>query len=436
MSANSDLHARRNAALTKGMSTMLPVYIEKGQNAELWDADGRRYVDFAGGIAVLNTGHLHPHVKAAVMKQLDAGFTHTCVMITPYRVAVELAEKLNALAPGPTPKKTMLVTTGAEAVENAVKIARAHTGRSAVIAFGGGFHGRTYMAMALTGKVSPYKVGFGPFPGDVYHVPFPVTYHGVTSEDSLAALDQLFKYDVEPSRVAAIIIEPVLGEGGFYAAPVEFMKALRALCDKHGIVLIVDEIQTGFARTGKMFAIEHYGIEPDLMTMAKSLAGGFPLAAVVGKQQIMDAPITGGLGGTYAGSAVSCAAALAVIELMEKEKLPARANQVGDLLMQRLRKFQHEFSCVGEVRALGAMVAMELVRNRDANAPDADLTKALVQRAAANGLVLLSCGLYANVIRLLVPLTASDAIVNEGLDIIEKSLREVLAATAPVAATG
>jgi 4-aminobutyrate aminotransferase/(S)-3-amino-2-methylpropionate transaminase len=436
MSANSDLHNRRNAALTKGMSTMLPIYIEKGQNAELWDADGRRYVDFAGGIAVVNTGHLHPQVKAAVQQQLDAGFTHTCVMITPYRVAVELAEKLNALAPGPTPKKTMLVTTGAEAVENAVKIARAHTGRSAVIAFGGSFHGRTYMAMALTGKVSPYKVGFGPFPGDVYHVPFPVTYHGVTSEDSLAALDQLFKYDVEPSRVAAIIIEPVLGEGGFYAAPVEFLKALRALCDKHGIVLIVDEIQTGFARTGKMFAIEHYGIEPDLMTMAKSLAGGFPLAAVVGKQQIMDAPITGGLGGTYAGSAVSCAAALAVIDVMEKEKLPARANQVGDILMQRLRKFQGEFTCVGEVRGLGAMVAMELVRNRDPHAPEADLAKALVQRAAANGLVLLSCGLYGNVIRLLVPLTASDAIINEGLDIIEKSLREVLAATAPVAATG
>jgi len=436
MSANTDLHNRRNAALTKGMSTMLPVYIEKGQNAEVWDADGRRYIDFAGGIAVLNTGHLHPQVKAAVQQQLDTGFTHTCVMITPYRVAVELAEKLNALAPGPTPKKTMFVTTGAEAVENAVKIARAHTGRSAVIAFGGGFHGRTYMAMALTGKVSPYKVGFGPFPGDVYHVPFPVTYHGVTSEDSLAALDQLFKYDVEPSRVAAIIIEPVLGEGGFYAAPVEFMKALRALCDKHGIVLIVDEIQTGFARTGKMFAIEHYGIEPDLMTMAKSLAGGFPLAAVVGKQQIMDAPIVGGLGGTYAASAVSCAAALAVLDVMEKERLPARANQVGDILMQRLRKLQGEFNCVGEVRGLGAMVAMELVRNRDAHAPDPDLTKALVQRAAANGLVLLSCGLYANVIRLLMPLTASDAIINEGLDIIEKSLREVLAATTPVAATG
>jgi 4-aminobutyrate aminotransferase / (S)-3-amino-2-methylpropionate transaminase / 5-aminovalerate transaminase len=436
MSNNQDLHNRRNAALSKGMSTMLPVYVERGQNAELWDADGRRYIDFAGGIAVLNSGHMHPHVKAAVIKQLDAGFTHTCLMITPYRVAVELAEKLNALAPGPTPKKTMLVTTGAEAVENAIKIARAYTGRAGVIAFGGGFHGRTYMAMALTGKVSPYKVGFGPFPGDVYHAPFPVTYHGVTTEHSLEALEHIFKYDIEPNRVAAIIIEPVLGEGGFYAAPPEFMKALRALCDKHGIVFIADEIQTGFARTGRMFAMEHYGIEPDLMTMAKSLAGGFPLAAVVGKAQMMDAPLTGGLGGTYAGSPVSCAAALAVLEVMEKEKLPARAVQVGDFITQRLRKLQSQLTCVGEVRGLGAMVAMELVRNRDPHAPDADLTKALVQRAAVNGLVLLSCGLYGNVIRILVPLTASDALISEGLDIIEKSLREVLPAATPIAANG
>lgn len=436
MSNNQDLHNRRNAALSKGMSTMLPVYVERGQNAELWDADGRRYIDFAGGIAVLNSGHMHPHVKAAVIKQLDAGFTHTCLMITPYRVAVELAEKLNALVPGATPKKTMLVTTGAEAVENAIKIARAYTGRSGVIAFGGGFHGRTYMAMALTGKVSPYKVGFGPFPGDVYHAPFPVTYHGVTTEHSLEALEHIFKCDIEPNRVAAIIVEPVLGEGGFYAAPPEFMKALRALCDKHGIVFVADEIQTGFARTGRMFAMEHYGVEPDLTTMAKSLAGGFPLAAVVGKAQIMDAPLTGGLGGTYAGSPVSCAAALAVLEVMEQEKLPARAVHVGDLITQRLRKLQSQLTCVGEVRGLGAMVAMELVRNRDPHAPDADLTKALVQRAAANGLVLLSCGLYSNVIRILVPLTAPDALINEGLDVVEKSLREVLPAAAPLAANG
>jgi 4-aminobutyrate aminotransferase / (S)-3-amino-2-methylpropionate transaminase / 5-aminovalerate transaminase len=433
MSKNSELHERRTAAISRGMSTMLPVYIERAQNAELWDADGRRYIDFAGGIAVVNSGHVHPHVKAALIRQIEA-FTHTCLMITPYRVAVELAEKLNALAPGPTPKKTMFVSTGAEAVENAVKIARAHTGRPAVIAFGGGFHGRTYMAMALTGKVAPYKLGFGPFPGDVFHAPFPMTYHGVTSADSLEALDQLFKCDVEPTRVAAIIIEPVLGEGGFYAAPPEFIKALRTLCDKHGIVFIADEIQTGFARTGRMFAIEHYGVEPDLMTMAKSLANGLPLAAIVGKAQIMDAPAPGGLGGTYAGSPVACAAALAVLEVMEKEDLPARANQVGELVTRRLRTLQSKLTCIGDVRGLGAMVAMELVRNRDAHAPDADLAKALVQRSAANGLILLSCGVYANVIRFLMPLTAPDAIVNEGLDILERSLHEVLTAAAPAAA--
>jgi 4-aminobutyrate aminotransferase / (S)-3-amino-2-methylpropionate transaminase / 5-aminovalerate transaminase len=435
MSKNSDLHERRIAAISRGMSTMLPVYIERAQNAELWDADGKRYVDFAGGIAVVNSGHVHPQVKAAVVKQLEA-FTHTCLMITPYRVAVELAEKLNALAPGPTPKKTMFVSTGAEAVENAIKIARAHTGRPGVIAFGGGFHGRTYMAMALTGKVAPYKVGFGPFPGDVYHAPFPMTYHGVTTAESLEALDQLFKCDVEPSRVAAIIVEPVLGEGGFYIAPPEFIKALRTLCDKQGIVFIADEIQTGFARTGRMFAMEHYGVEPDLMTMAKSLANGLPLAAIVGKAQIMDAPGPGGLGGTYAGSPIACAAALAVIDVMEKEKLPERANHVGELVQRRLRGLQPKLACVGDVRGLGGMVAMELVRNRDANAPDADLAKALVQRSAANGLILLSCGVYGNVIRFLMPLTASDAIVSEGLDLLEKSLHEVLAAAAPAAAAG
>ena len=424
MSNNSDLHERRIAAISRGMSTMLPLYVEKGLNAELWDADGRRYVDFAGGIAVVNTGHLHPHVKAAVLRQLDA-FTHTCVMITPYRVAVELAEKLNALVPGPTPKKTMFLTTGAEAIENAVKIARAHTGRPAIIAFGGGFHGRTYMAMSLTGKVAPYKVGFGPFPGDVYHAPFPIEYHGVSTEDSLAAIEQIFKYDVEPSRVAAIVVEPVLGEGGFYAAPPKFVKALRALCDQHGIVFIADEIQTGFARTGRMFAMEHYGVEADLTTMAKSLGGGFPLAAVVGKAHIMDAPIPGGLGGTFAASPVSCAAALAVLEVMEQENLPARADHIGGLITRRLQDLQQRNTSVGEVRGLGAMVAMELVKNRDPHSPDADLTKALVQRAGKNGLVLLSCGIYGNVIRFLVPLTASDAIVNEGMDIMERSLEEV-----------
>jgi 4-aminobutyrate aminotransferase / (S)-3-amino-2-methylpropionate transaminase / 5-aminovalerate transaminase len=423
---NEQWHVRRQAAISSGMSTMLPVYIERADNAELWDVEGRRFIDFAGGIAVVNTGHLHPRVKAAVTKQLEA-FTHTCVMITPYGVAVELAEKLNALVPGTAPKKTMLVTTGAEAVENAIKIARAHTRRSAVIAFGGGFHGRTYMAMALTGKVTPYKVGFGPFPGDVYHAPFPMEFHGVSTQASLEALEHLFKYDVEPERVAAIIVEPVLGEGGFYIAPPEFLQALRALCDEHGIVFIADEIQTGFARTGRLFAMEHYGVEPDLTTMAKSLAGGFPLAAVVGKANIMDAPGPGGLGGTFAASPVSCAAALAVIDVMEAERLPQRAEEVGARLIARLREMQQRYTCIGEVRGLGAMVAMELVKDRTHDA-DVNLTKALVQRAALNGLVLLSCGVYGNVIRFLVPLTASDDLIEEGMAILERSLQELLAA--------
>jgi 4-aminobutyrate aminotransferase/(S)-3-amino-2-methylpropionate transaminase len=347
-------------------------------------------------------------------------------MITPYRVAVELAEKLNALVPGSGPNKTMFVTTGAEAIENAVKIARAHTKRSAVIAFGGGFHGRTFMAMALTGKVAPYKVGFGPFPGDVFHAPFPMEYHGITTEMSLAAIDQLFKYEVEPSRVAAIIVEPVLGEGGFYPAPMAFLQGLRRLCDQHGIVFIADEIQSGFARTGRMFAMEHHGVTADLTTLAKSLAGGFPLAAIVGKAEMMDAPVTGGLGGTYAGSPIGCAAGLAVLEVIERENLCKRAQLIGERLQTRLASLRQGFTCIGDVRGPGAMIAMELVKNRDPHAPDADLTKALVQRSAKNGLVLLSCGVYSNVIRFLMPLTASDAIIDEGMDILERSLRELV----------
>ena len=341
-----------------------------------------------------------------------------------------LASMLNRLAPGPTPKKAIFVTTGAEAVENTIKIARAHTGRSGVIAFGGGFHGRTFMAMALTGKVAPYKAGFGPFPAEVYHAPFPIAYHGVSVQDSLDALEHIFKYDVEPARVAAIIVEPVMGEGGFYIAPPEFLQALRKLCDQHGIVLVIDEIQTGFARTGKMFAIEHAGVEPDLMTMAKSLAGGFPLAAVVGKANIMDAPGPGGLGGTYAGSPIACAAALAVLEVIAEEQLCERSVQIGRLLVDSLRGAAKTLPAIGEVRGLGAMVAIELVKNGDAHQPDADLAKALVKRAAEKGLVLLSCGLYGNVIRFLVPLTASDEIIREGLGITIDSLRELTTAPA------
>jgi 4-aminobutyrate aminotransferase/(S)-3-amino-2-methylpropionate transaminase len=434
MSKNLELQARRDAAFARGLGNQLPVYVERARNAEIWDVEGRRYIDFASGIAVLNTGHLHPKVQAAVARQLDA-FSHTCLMITPYAVAVELAEKLNKLAPGPTPKKSIFVTTGAEAVENTIKIARAHTGRSGVIAFGGGFHGRTFMAMALTGKVAPYKAGFGPFPGEIYHVPFPIAYHGVSVQESLDALEHLFKYDIEPARVAAIIVEPVMGEGGFYIAPPEFLQALRKLCDTHGIVLVVDEIQTGFARTGRMFAVEYAGIEPDLMTMAKSLAGGFPLAAVVGKANIMDAPGPGGLGGTYAGSPIACAAALAVLDVIEEEHLCQRAVAMGEHMVGTLRAAQKSLPAIGEVRNLGAMVAIELVKNGDPHQPDPDLAKALVKAAAAKGVVLLSCGLYGNVIRFLAPLTASDEIVREGLSLVIEALRELTGTVERRAAT-
>jgi 4-aminobutyrate aminotransferase/(S)-3-amino-2-methylpropionate transaminase len=426
MSSNSELFKRRQHAIPAGLGTMHPIFCERARNAELWDVEGRRFIDFASGIAVLNTGHLHPKVKTAVVAELER-MSHVCFQVTPYERYVQVAERLNALAPGSTTKKTLLLSTGAEAVENAVKIARAHTGRSAVIAFSGGFHGRTLFALALTGKVVPYKAGFGPLAPEVFHVPYPIDYHGVSTGDALAALERLFASDVDPARVAAIIIEPVLGEGGFYAAPPEFLQALRRICDEHRIVLIVDEIQTGFARTGRMFAVEYAEIEPDLMTLAKSLAGGFPLSAVTGKAEIMDAPKPGGLGGTYAGSPVSCAAALAAIAVIEEEKLAERALRLGDLIDKRVRALSQEAAgaCIGDVRHLGAMAAMELVTDRKTRAPDADLTKALVQKAASKGLVLLSCGVRGNVIRFLPPLTASDELVDEGLDRLREALLEL-----------
>ncbi|CAO3410461.1 4-aminobutyrate--2-oxoglutarate transaminase [Azospirillum largimobile] len=429
MSTNQSFVARREAAVSRGISAGMPFYIDRAENAEMWDIEGKRFIDFAGGIAVLNTGHRHPKVMEAVKGQLDR-FTHTCAMVTPYDSFVELAEKLNALVPGPTPKKTAFFTTGAEAVENAVKIARASTGRPGVVAFSGGFHGRTLLTMGLTGKVVPYKVGFGPFPAEIFHVPFPNAYRGISEAESLKALDTLFKADVDASRVAAIIIEPVQGEGGFNIASPSFLQAIRAVCDKHGIVMIVDEIQTGFARTGKMFAVEHAGVEPDLVTMAKSLAGGFPLSAVTGKAALMDAPIPGGLGGTYAGSPLATTAALAVINVIEEEKLVERAEKLGERIAGRFRAMaqRNSLSVIGDVRNLGAMVAMELVTDRETKEPAADLTKALVAKAAEKGLILLSCGTYANVIRVLVPLTASDALVDEGLDIIERSLEELVSA--------
>ena len=432
MSKNADLHKRRIAAVPRGVGNSLAVYAERAQNAELWDVEGRRYVDFASGIAVLNTGHLHPHVKAAMAAQLEK-FTHGCFQVTPYESYVELAEALNKLAPGPTPKKTIFLSTGAEAVENAIKIARYATKRSGVIAFTGGFHGRTIACSTLTGKVLPYKAGFGPMLPEVFHVPFPMAYHGVTAEDSFAAIENLFKANVDPARIAAIIIEPVQGEGGFYIAPPEFLRGLRTLCDKHGMLLIADEIQTGFARTGKTFAIEHAGVEPDLMTVAKSIAGGVPLSAVIGKAEIMDAPVVGGLGGTFAGSPLACAAGLAVLEVLEKEKLNQRAEQLGAKLAASLKNLQARFNCIGEVRALGMMVAIELVKNRKADAPDAELTKAVVQAAGRRGLILLSCGLYSNVIRILAPLTIPEAQLEEGLELLEQSLAEAVQGSATTA---
>ena len=423
---NKTLNERRIAATPRGVGVATPVFADRAENAELWDVEGNRYVDFAGGIAVLNTGHRNPRVMAAVEKQLQR-FTHTAYQVVPYEPYVELAEKLNELAPGRTPKKTMFVTTGAEAVENAVKIARARTGRSAVVAFSGGFHGRTNMTMGLTGKVDPYKRGFGPFPGEIFHLPFPMPMHGVTTEDSIAALKRLFKADLEPERVAAIIIEPVQGEGGFYIAPNDLIRALREVCDEHGICLIADEVQTGFGRTGRLFASEHWDVEPDLITVAKSLAGGFPLSGVVGKAEIMDAPLPGGLGGTYGGNPVSCAAALGVLEAMREEDLLVRSETIGKRLIERIERIRQrgDVHPIGDVRGLGAMVAFELVTQPGGNEPDAEATKALCARALENGLVLLSCGVFANTIRILVPLTASDAIVDEGMDILERSLAEI-----------
>jgi 4-aminobutyrate aminotransferase/(S)-3-amino-2-methylpropionate transaminase len=434
MATNDELHRRRANAVPRGVSNLLGVYADHAQNAELWDVEGRRYIDFASGIAVLNTGHVHPRMKAALAQQIEK-LTHACFQVTPYEGYIALAERLNALAPGATPKKTIFLSTGAEAVENAVKIARFHTRRSAVIAFSGGFHGRTLLCIGLTGKVQPYKAGFGPMPPEVFHVPFPIPYHGITADDSFAAFDDLFKADVDPARVAAIIIEPVLGEGGFYIAPPSFLQRLRQFCDQHGIVLIADEIQTGFARTGRMFAIEHSGVEPDLMTIAKSVAGGVPISAVIGKAAIMDAPPPGGLGGTFAGSPLGCAAGLATLDVIRDENLVERARAIGERMVTRLKAMQARLPCIGDVRGLGAMVAIELVKNRDANAPDAELTKALTQAAGRKGLVLLSCGVRANVIRFLAPLTIPEALLDEGLQIVEDCLQELTAGQRnPVAA--
>lgn len=413
----ADLNRRKQASTPRGISVAADFFAAKAENSELWDTDGNRYIDFASGIAVLNTGHRHPKIIDAVKKQLDA-YTHTAYYVVPYAPYVELAEQINAATPGDYDKKTVFLTTGAEAVENAIKIARVATGRAGVISFSGAFHGRTLMGMALTGKVVPYKEGFGPFPDSIYHVPFPNQSAGVTTEQSLAALKQLFAVTVSPKSVAAIIFEPIQGEGGFNVAPVEFVQSLKKICDEHGILLIADEIQTGFARTGKMFAIEHYGIEPDMITMAKSLAGGFPLSAVCGRAEIMDAPNVGSLGGTYAGHPLALVAAQAVFEIIEEEKLCERAVDLGKTLTNHLQKLQNQTTGISNIRGLGSMVAVEFTKPD--GGPDTQRVVDIITNARKKGLILLSCGAYGNAIRFLFPLTISNQILNEGLEILTK----------------
>ncbi|PPD52628.1 MAG: 4-aminobutyrate--2-oxoglutarate transaminase [Methylotenera sp.] len=421
--SNQDLHQRRLAATPRGIGVMANFFIERALNSEVWDVEGRRYIDFAGGIAVLNTGHRHPKMVAAVEAQLQQ-FTHTCYQVLPYENYVTLAERINQLTPGSHAKKTCFFSSGAEAVENAIKIARAATNRSGVIAFSGAFHGRTMMGCALTGKVVPYKVGFGPFPAEIYHVPFPTDLHGVSVEDALHAIQTLFKADVDPKRVAAIIIEPIQGEGGFYVTPPALMNALRNLCDEHGILLIFDEVQTGFGRTGKLFAAEHFNVTPDIMVMAKSLAGGMTLSAVCGKAEIMDGPAPGGLGGTYAGNPLAIAAAHAVIDIIEEEQLVARANVLGAMLTSRLKAMQVNTPALKEIRGLGSMIAAEFF-DPVTQQPSPEMTKRVQQAALVEGLVLLTCGVYMNAIRFLYPLTIQDAVFEEALSIIERAIATI-----------
>lgn len=417
---NSELHQRRVDATPRGVGVMCGFYAEKAENATLWDVEGNEVIDFAAGIAVLNTGHRHPKVMAAVEKQLQA-FTHTAYQIVPYESYIALAERINARVPIDGPAKTAFFSTGAEAVENAVKIARAYTKRPGIIAFGGGFHGRTFMTMALTGKVAPYKIGFGPFPGSVYHAHYPNELHGISTEQALQSLTHLFKADIAPDQVAAILLEPVQGEGGFNIAPPEFMQALRTLCDSHDILLIIDEVQSGFARTGKLFASEHYAIKPDLITMAKSLAGGLPLSAVAGRAEVMDAPAPGGLGGTYAGNPLAVAAAHAVLDVIEEEKLCERANQLGKDLVEVLTHAKARCPYIADIRAQGSMVAVEF-QDPQTGAPSPEFTKQVQDKALQAGLLLLSCGVYGNVIRFLYPLTIPDEQFRKALDIIQRSL--------------
>ncbi|MCE6951950.1 4-aminobutyrate--2-oxoglutarate transaminase [Cereibacter sphaeroides] len=417
---NAEVSRRRDEAVSRGVGMQTQIYADRALNAEIWDIEGRRYIDFAAGIAVVNTGHCHPKVMAAVTEQMGR-FTHTCHQVLPYENYIRLAERLNAAAPGDFAKKTIFVTTGAESVENAIKIARIHTGRSGVIAFGGAFHGRTFMTMTLTGKVEPYKKGFGPMMPEVFHVPFPQDVHGISTAEALAGITKLFKSDVDPKRVAAIIFEPVQGEGGFYPAPKDLVRAIRALCDEHGIVMIADEVQTGFARTGTLFAMHGYDVAPDLTTMAKGLGGGLPIAAVTGRAEIMDAAHPGGLGGTYGGNPLGVAAAHAVLDVIEEEDLCGRANELGSRLKQKLESIRSTTPEIVDIRGPGFMVAVEFA-NPGTKEPDAGFTGRVREEALKRGLILLTCGVYGNVIRFLAPITIPDAHFAEAMEILEAAV--------------
>jgi len=430
---STTLADRRLRAVPRGLAHATPVYVAKAEDAVLEDVDGNRYIDFAGGIGCNNVGHRRPSVLSAIREQLDR-FLHTCVQVTPYESYVRLAERMNELTPGKFPKKTLFVNSGAEAIENAVKIARAHTGRSGIIAFEDAFHGRTMMTLALTSKTHPYKAGFAPFPGDVYRIPYAYCYrcsYSLTypSCDLFCArhLEDTFKRVVASEDVAAVIAEPVLGEGGFVAPPPDYFQVLIDICHKHGVLFIADEVQTGFGRTGALFASEHYGIEPDIFVTAKSLGGGLPLAAITGRAEIMDAPQPGGLGGTFGGNPLSCAAALAVLDAFENENesLSARANELGNRFQRRALDWQRRWPVIGDVRGLGAMQAMELVQSADTRLPAADETKQIVQDCYEHGLIILSAGSYSNVIRALMPLVITDAQMDEALVVLESALQTV-----------
>ncbi len=422
--SNQALMQRRNDALPRGISYAHCIIAERALNSEIWDVEGNRYIDFCAGIAVVNTGHCHPKVVAAVEKQLKQ-FNHTCFQVVGYESYISLAERLNKLAPGATPKKTFFMNSGAEAIENAVKVARAATGRSGIIAFDGAFHGRTMFSVAMTGKIDPYKKGFGPFPAEIYHAPFPYPLHGISEDDAINGLQKIFKYDIEASRVAAIFVEPVQGEGGYIPAPPSFLKRLRNICDEHGILLVADEVQSGIGRCGKLFAIEHTDIEPDITTLAKGLGGGFTLSAITGKAHIMDAALPGGLGSTYAGNPIAIAAAHAVLDVVEEENLCTRSMEIGVILRNRFESMQKKFNLICEIRNLGAMTGIEFCHDGDPHRPAADIANTLKVEAAKKGLLILNCGVYGNVLRIMVPLTVSNAVLNEGIDIIESILADL-----------